>query len=312
MSLLGAAAIGAGASLLGNIFGASSANKANKTNLQIAQMNNQWSEKMMQKQMDYNTQMWNAQNEYNDPSKQVERLKRAGLNPALMLGSVSPGIAQSGNSVGLPSPSSASVQPNHYDFSGIGNALLSAVSINNQNKVQESQARYTNMQADYYGAKTMAEIQKMMAETDSHTAKTFYQNLINKYGDGMLGADYLNKIRQNQSIEVQIQNAIKQGVLLDKQISRYDERTNAEIADLVASTALKYTQGQLNKEQVKSVIQDTLGKKLSNKEKDAIFDYVVQQADAARFKGYSPWSIAADLWHGGVSYADKWFNKLFK
>lgn len=144
---------------------------------------------------------------------------------------------------------------------------MSAISINNQNKVQESQARFTNMQADYYGAKTMAEISKIMAETNSHTAKTYYQNLLNKYGDNMLGAEYINKIRQNQSLEVQILNTIKQGVLMDKQIARYDEQTNAQIADLVASASLKYSQGQLNKAQVKNVIEDTLGKSCLIKKK---------------------------------------------
>ena len=36
----------------------------------------------------YNRQkeFWNMQNEYNTPTKQVERLKAAGLNPALMYG----------------------------------------------------------------------------------------------------------------------------------------------------------------------------------------------------------------------------------
>jgi len=37
---------------------------------------------------------WNRQNQYNDPTAQMARLKRAGLNPALMYGkSASPGIA---------------------------------------------------------------------------------------------------------------------------------------------------------------------------------------------------------------------------
>ena len=279
MAALIAPAIAAGASLIGNIFNKSSTNSSNRTNLKIAQMNNEWSERMMQKQMDYNTQMWNAQNDYNDPSKQVERFKAAGINPALALGNISTGTAQGGNSVGMPSPSHVSVQPNRYDFSGIGNALMSAISINNLNKVQESQARFTNMQADYYGAKTMAEISKIMAETHSHTAKTYYQNLLNKYGDNMLGAEYINKIRQSQALEVQILNTIKQGVLMDKQIARYDEQTNAQIADLVATTALKYAQGNMSKQELKNAIETNKSIKLSNKEKDAIFDFVVKKAE---------------------------------
>lgn len=214
----------------------------------------------------------------------------------------------SGNSVGLPSPTSVSVRPYQYDFSGIGSALISAFQLDYQKSKSDAETKFINMQADYYGAKTMAEIGKLYAETDSHTAKTFYQNLMNKYGGQMMNQDYIAKVRSNQEKEVQIHNAIKQGVLMDKQISRYDERMNAEIADLVASTALKYSQGQLNKEQLKNVIEDTIGKRLSNKEKDAIFDYVVDKADADRFKGYTPWSIGADVLHEVGKRINKFFG----
>lgn len=40
-----------------------------------------WSERMMQQQNEWSLNMWNKTNEYNDPSAQLERLKRAGLNP---------------------------------------------------------------------------------------------------------------------------------------------------------------------------------------------------------------------------------------
>lgn len=326
-------AIGAGASLLGNIFGSASNNKANKTNLRIAQMNNEFSERMMQKQMDYNTgvlntqnrfaekqaadvnafteKMWNKTNEYNSAKAQADRLRAAGLNPALVMSGQNAGTAQgasgaqaatpSGNSVGLPSPNSVSVRPYHYDFSGIGSALMSAFQLDYQKSKSDAETKFINMQADYYGAKTMAEIGKLYAETDSHTAKTFYQNLMNKYGGQMMNQDYIAKVRSNQEKVVQIHNAIKQGVLMDKQIARYDERMNAEIADLVASTALKYAQREINKEQVKNIIEDTIGKRLSNKEKDAIFDYVIEKT-----YNETTWSRTSPSWF--QQFAD-WFNR---
>lgn len=301
------AAIGAGASIIGNLFSKKSSDDTNKTNMQIAQMNNEWSERMMQKQMDYNTDMWNKQNEYNDPTQQVERLKKAGINPALALSNISTGTAQSGNSVGLPSPSSTSVQPYKYDFSGIGSAVMSAASINNLAKVQDSQARFTNMQADYYGAKTMAEIYKLYTESESHTAKTYYQNLLNKYGDSMLSEQYLGEVRRRQSTEMQIFNSIKQGVLLDKQIARYDEETNARIGDMVASAVLKRAQGRLTDEQLNSQIQHTIGNRLDNHQKRAIFDYVVEKAridslpsnpfHAGYDLGKTAWEVVKSKWN---------------
>ena len=85
MSLTTAALIGAGANFVGNMIGARSQKSANDNNFKIAQMNNEWSERMMQKQMDYNTLMWEKQNEYNDPSNYVKRLEKAGVNPAAVL-----------------------------------------------------------------------------------------------------------------------------------------------------------------------------------------------------------------------------------
>lgn len=43
----------------------------------------------------WNLEMWNLQNQYNDPSAQMARLKAAGLNPNLMYGKGTPGIAPS-------------------------------------------------------------------------------------------------------------------------------------------------------------------------------------------------------------------------
>ena len=55
----------------------------NQTNLQIQRETNQSNRALAEMQNQWNLDMWNRQNEYNDPSAQVERLKAAGINPAL-------------------------------------------------------------------------------------------------------------------------------------------------------------------------------------------------------------------------------------
>lgn len=45
-----------------------------------------WNEQVMQWQRDNALADWNMQNEYNSPEKQMERLKKAGLNPNLVYG----------------------------------------------------------------------------------------------------------------------------------------------------------------------------------------------------------------------------------
>ena len=52
-----------------------------KQERELAEQQRNWNEQMMNKQNEFSLDMWNRTNEYNSPSKQVERLREAGLNP---------------------------------------------------------------------------------------------------------------------------------------------------------------------------------------------------------------------------------------
>lgn len=295
--ITGGALISAGANLIGNLFGKKSNDSNNKTNLKIAQMNNEWSERMMQKQMDYNTDMWNKQNYYNDPSQQVERLQKAGINPALALSNISTGSASGASSPSLPSPSGASMESFRPDFSGIGGAMQTMAQQMLQRDKQAAEIRYIDKQSDWYDAQAKAQISKAYAETDSHTAKTYYQRIMNQWAPKQFSADWMNKIRAGWQTETQILNNIRHGLLLDKDIATHDARTNGNLSEQLSRIALNYANTNLSKQKLKTEISTLKGVDLSNKEKEAIFDYVVDQADAARYKGYTPFSALLDWWH---------------
>ncbi len=70
------AIVGGVTSLAGNLFGISGQKSANKTNLKLAEQARK-----------HDIAMWKAQNEYNTPAMQMQRLKEAGLNPNLVYGS---------------------------------------------------------------------------------------------------------------------------------------------------------------------------------------------------------------------------------
>ena len=97
--------------LINGISGASAQDSANETNIQLARENREWNEKM-----------WNLNNEYNLPIKQIERLKQAGLNPNLMYGQGTVGNSSS-PSQGISSPR---VDPVNYlqGITGIQDAIL--------------------------------------------------------------------------------------------------------------------------------------------------------------------------------------------
>ena len=117
---VGAAMVGAGASLLGNLLGSSSQSSSNMSNYRIAKMNadlqretneqnlqlqrevNEQNYKMFQEQNAFNFDMWNKNNEYNDPKQVAERLRAAGINPATAFGSPTP-ASQISSTGGSPS-----------------------------------------------------------------------------------------------------------------------------------------------------------------------------------------------------------------
>lgn len=284
-SLLGSAGIGAASNLIGNLFNRSSTNKTNATNLKIAQMNNEWSEKMMQKQMDYNTDMWNKQNDYNDPSKQVERLKSAGINPALALSGIGTGQASSASSPSLPSPSASTMQPNRYDFSGVGAAMQSVSSNLLQRDKQAAEIRFIDKQADWYDAQAKAQITKAYAEAEGHTAKTYYQNIMNSWAPKQFNAEWMNTIRQGWQMDAQLQNTIRQGLLLDKDIAAYDARLNGDLSEQLSRISLNYANGKLSLQQADKALRETwseiekrIGMKIDNDVKAHTRDAVIERA----------------------------------
>ena len=69
--------IAAGASLAGNVIGASSQSSTNEMSKDIAEMNNKFNAEQAQLNRDWQEDMWNKNNEYNSPSAMISR----GLNP---------------------------------------------------------------------------------------------------------------------------------------------------------------------------------------------------------------------------------------
>lgn len=94
----GAAAIAGG--IAGGLFNRKSQNDANKTNIQLAREQQQFEERMVQQQ-----------NEYNSPVNQMKRFADAGLNPNLVYTQGNPG-----NQTSIPSYQRANVQPAQFNF----------------------------------------------------------------------------------------------------------------------------------------------------------------------------------------------------
>lgn len=263
--ILGSAVIGGVSSLLGNIFGSSSNASTNRTNLRIAQMNNEFNERMLDKQISFNQDMfdqqigydsqkwrdqyaaqqsydtlaWNRNNAYNDPSRQRSRLERAGLNPYLMMNGGSAGTASGGSvpnasggspgalGVSPPTATPVSVQPYNYDFSGISGIIPSLIDYYANKDLKASQAG--NLWQDL-------SLKKALYDTDVAFGKEKLSNMIADTWDKTTRAKA--GMNQNLMFDLTWQEQVKQARQQTYNLTKEGELMNADIISKQMQTEL--------------------------------------------------------------------------
>lgn len=157
----------------------------------------------------YNTLMWNKANEYNSPSQQMARFKSAGLNPNLIYGQMTGGLAAPTMSAGsAPSPSQMQA-PSLLETAQLG--LL------------EAQKR--NIDAD------TADKQASAGEKGAQTQLLTTQEMINK-----ADLNIRKKLADSQiSVNDETLNQIKENI---KQIAQTTE--NLKVENAIASLQLQW------------------------------------------------------------------------
>lgn len=325
-----------------SLISANSQRKANEANMRIAQMNNEWSERMMNKQHQYNVammtsqnqfaqqqaadanafteKMWNKTNEYNSAKNQAARLREAGLNPALVMSGQNAGTAQgasgvngavpSGNGVGLPSPSSATMQPINYN--GIGTAINEAMQLHQLQQRTSAETNWMNTQSVVAKAKAAAEVAEIAERTRGHK----FQNKLNEATESIIAAtrneQYLNEVQKRLNAEQQEKLMVQDGIFRQLEIEAFPQRLAMDVAVMASQIALNKhnTQSEFGK------IIDTLkkkGYKLSKDDEKLIFDAVVGNIYNEQWRGVSPWSTAVSTSHELGRRIDKWLiDKWFK
>lgn len=178
--------IGGAGSLFGNLFNAKSQKDAGKYNADLAYKASQneiaWARQQQQIANNFNLAMWNRQNEYNTPQMQMQRLKDAGLNPALMYSQGNTGNAQS-------SPTFESVQPSPNAFRAGADAVPF---------VLPELGNVLNHMFSTLGAAIDVENKKkqgmlMDSQIDNLKSRTFLDNIRGVY----LGQDYESRLRDS-------------------------------------------------------------------------------------------------------------------
>lgn len=198
---------------------------------------------MLAGEQDFAREMWNANNAYNTPKAQVQRLKLAGLNPALMYGSMSDaGNAELSGSPGGAAPNQVAPQVDPYMMSQIAN-------LEADTRQKEAQTELTAEEV----ASAQQTTRKLRHEADSAGAKAFV-DLSNQYGRAVREAqenglasksaeEQMKYVARNTHVAAQIleQNLTK--AINEAKISGQDyERAKKEVE--IARERLKQVQAQ--------------------------------------------------------------------
>lgn len=204
-----AAAIGAAGSLLGGIFSSNQSVKNQKMAIEAQRQENEKNRVFNAEQAElarqYNTSMWNAQNDYNDPSAVQQRLSKAGIHPALAytsgqtMGSISMGNtgAQASFSGGISTPLA--------DFSGIRDAANNAASAFGdlvESRNVESQTKLNEIEATYKAELGREEILNLRGDTGvKASVKNLTDEQVNEVVQRCANLREENVLIRNKAIE---------------------------------------------------------------------------------------------------------------
>lgn len=213
---------------------------------------------LQEQQQEYNTEMWNKENEYNSPSNQIARLREAGVNPMIALsgGSLSNVASSASSALG-----SASTPVPTSSGSSIGSSFIQQQMMNDQletlrasrKKIEEETK--AQMLDNYVKAETQAErvnIGKQAARQAKNLADKTYEEMIWQQGQNdILGATFQQKISQEEirTNTMKIEKALKQ-----KELNYKERQLGAALAETWSRVSLNYKVGQASLEQAKAAI----------------------------------------------------------
>lgn len=251
---------------------------SNKGNANIAQQGNEFNEKMFDKQVAYNKEMYQQQlgdqwkfyndakqtawdmAEYNSAPAQRERLEAAGLNPYLMMNGGSAGTAQSSAQGSAPSVQGVNppiATPYSVDYSGISQGLgmaLDQILKQPERDVKNAEANNLRIEGKYKAAKMIAEIVNMRTDAKTKEGRLALDKLIYSIDKDLKTSQMSVNSENIANMQAQRKLINVQTLFAEKQLSWMDAQNKMDLAQKAADIQLKYAQGALTKKQVEHEI----------------------------------------------------------
>ncbi len=261
-------------------YGVSEDTKAtNKANKEMNAENNQTQIDLWNQQKEYDYKMWQENNAYNTPSAQVQRLKDAGINPALALSNIDSGTSNStAGGQNTPNTTAATFEnPASEVNMKVQNLALIGKQLSDISK-QYQEARALDMQNNWMNVEKSASVASILKDNklkdeavenaslanrlfrDTYSAKVMEQeenaNIawrtgLNLAAQGSLielqkdSADYYNKHVQPQELSN-----------LKAEYGNIVANSFATVLDAKTRSALAKSQIRLNDKQIEAIAQN--------------------------------------------------------
>lgn len=237
---------GASGGIVGGVVSAG----ANAISAQLASRRQYKYTKMLQEQQNaWNEKMWNAQNEYNTPANQVQRLKDAGINPAL---AVSDGQLSTGQA-GSAAPA-AQGQFGGNSYTPVGSDFIfgmrAASDIKGQNI--QNQRDLINLYVETVTKADRVKGVKAASEKLKNEADLIFKQLEAQTNNNWVQSQTMNNVVEQSQIRTEtmkIERDIRQ-----KDLDSYEERFAVSIASSWSDIRLKFCQGQLSLAEAKAAL----------------------------------------------------------
>lgn len=270
----GSAAIGGLFGLIANPFLQA---RQNRQNLKMMREQNAFNAQEAQKNRDWQMNMWNMNNEYNDPSAWRDRMEQAGFN-AWNYNGGNQSSAMSGaqaSASGMPAMSAPQIDANPF---------ISAANSFAQMRIADRGMRINEAQSPY-------QINLLDAQAHNTDTQSWYTR---NYQAPLAFEQSLNATLQRHVMGAQLQNVMASTAYTNIQtltagtaLQYLSQEKQVSIANQVAGTLLMYEQGHLTRQQVRESIARTLnisamteGIEINNKIASETADKIIEFTNA--------------------------------
>lgn len=236
----------------------------NKSNISLAQQSNAFNERMLEKQMQYNTEMYERQLSdtlaYSDPSFIAGRVREAGYNPNVIAGSQLGSAASIPNTQGITTPQA--VTPS-VDNSGIARAFQSGASlalmennVSSETSLRRAEEDGLRIENKYKGAMALAKIADLYSTIDDRDTRKRLDTILKGLDADLRQETITQTQEQTNLVRAQVKYQVLENLASEKRLSFLDQQLQLSVANQVADLQLKRASENLTRKQIDVEVQN--------------------------------------------------------